>query len=366
VSVKSFRMFVRRLSIVAVATLFGTAAVLALSTTPAFAHHTTVSGEAVCDAETGSWVITWTVKNSQSNKSANLILVNSTPSGPGTSLTGIVVGAFLPKPLGTLTGTQIVPGTTTQATLTVQGKWESLYPGQPQFVEKPPKTGMVTLGGKCEKNHPTPNASFKSSCNGSVVVHLSNGADATATAHFTVLGEGGFSVPKNVAAGGDEDVTVPEANAGAITVKEDNAVIAQSSWTEPEGCAPLAISSASTCTELIVNIENPAGNRPKTFTITGGFDGPPPFTLAGGESMEFKTGGGQGVTATVTLVGANEGTTVAWENPGQVCHPPTTTTPPLPVTGAKLSGVIGVGTALVVVGAALLFVLRYRRRLGES
>jgi LPXTG-motif cell wall-anchored protein len=67
----------------------------------------------------------------------------------------------------------------------------------------------------------------------------------------------------------------------------------------------------------------------------------------------------------VTLKGAEEGTTVTWENPG-TCAPPTTTTPPLPVTGASLTSLVGVGAALVLVGGALLFVLRYRRRLGES
>jgi len=360
--VKSFRLFARRLSIVAAATVAGTAGILAFTTTPAFAHHTSVSGVPVCNPETGNFEIKWIVTNSESDKTATLKQVRWTPDDAPP--TNIFEGAFLPKhganaPDPDLTGQQVLPGTATSASLTVLAKWDN------GFREKDPQSATVTMDGACKKNHPNPHASFQSKCDGLVIVTLSNDEDATASAHFTVFGEGTLLATETVAAGGSKTVTVPADKAGAIVVKEDGVKLEEYAWVEPDDCAPVLVSHNSTCDKLLVNVENPTGNRPKTFTIVSG-EASETFTLAGGEDKDFEYPGGAGVKATVTQQGANEGVTVEWENPGSICNPPTTTTPPLPVTGTSLTSLIGVGGALVLVGAALLFVLRFRRRLGES
>jgi LPXTG-motif cell wall-anchored protein len=356
VSVKSFRLFVRRLAIVVVATVAGTAGILAITMTPAWAHHTTVTGDPVCDTDTGNWVITWTVKNSEWNKTARLTEASWRPDG--STMTNIAVGAFLPKPRdGVLSGVQTVTGSATSASLRVRAEWDNGF-------KENAHTTRVTFNGTCQEDKPKPHVVFSSACDGTVTVTLSNDADAKKNATFTVTGAGGFSQTKTVAPGGSVDVVVPASASGDITVTVPGSPNATYSWVEPDNCAPVKVSSLSNCTQLIVHVENPQGNRAKTFVITSGSTSEE-FTLAGGESKEFTFPGGAGVSATVKLKGKDDGTTVTWENPG-TCAPPTTTTPPLPVTGASLTSLIGIGGALVLVGGALLLVLRYRRRLGES
>jgi LPXTG-motif cell wall-anchored protein len=355
VSVKSFRLFVRRLVIVAVATIAGTAGILAITMTPAWAHHTTVTGDPVCDTETGNWIITWKVYNSERDKTARLKEAYWTPTG--TPMTNIAVDAFLPKRgQGVLTGVQTVPGSATTASLTVKAKWDNGF-------RENRRTTTVTFNGTCDEDRPKPHVAFSSACDGSVTVTLSNDADARRSATFTVTGPGGFSQTRTVAPGATPvDVLVPATTAGTISVSIPNSAPATYSWSDPGNCAPVEVSARSTCTELIVQVENPQGNRPRNVTVTSGSE-TETFTLAAGESKEFTFPGGPGVTATVTVGDKSE--TITWEDPG-TCAPPTTTTPPLPVTGASLTSLIGVGAALVLVGGALLMVLRHRRRLGES
>jgi LPXTG-motif cell wall-anchored protein len=356
VSVKSFRLFVRRLAIVVVATVAGTAGILAISMTPAWAHHTRVTGDPVCETETGNWKITWTIYNSERDKTAVMKEASWTPSG--STMTNIAVGAFLPKRgEGVLSGVQTVPGSATSASLTIRGKWSNGF-------KENAYTTTVTFSGTCVEDQPKPHVAFSSACDGSVIVQLTNDADARRNASFTVTGAGGFSQTKLVTPGGNVDVPVPNAAAGAVSVTVPGAPNATYSWTEPDNCEPVKVTSLSNCTELIVHVENPQGNRARTFVITSG-SASEEFALNGGESKEFTYPGGAGVSATVKLKGKDEGTTVTWENPG-TCAPPTTTTPPLPVTGASLTSLVGVGAALVLVGGVLLFVLRHRRRLGES
>jgi LPXTG-motif cell wall-anchored protein len=348
--VKNFRPFVRRLSILAAATLTGTAALLAVTAAPAHAHHSTVYGEAVCDTETGNWVVTWTVRNSMTNRSAVLIEASWTPSAHGVS--NINVGSALPrKGQGVLTGQQIVPGSETSATLAVRGKWEN------NFVERRSGPTTVTFGGTCEEDKPLPNASFISACDGSVTVTLSNAADARKAAAFTVVGENNFSEARSVAKGDSTDVTVPAASAGDIKVLVGGREFAAYKWLEPPDCAPLQVAALSDCKTLTFSVENPAGNRPKEITVTSG-DTTETLTLAAGETKEFTFPGAAGTTATVSL-GQGDPVTITWEDPGN-CNPPP---PELPETGVKLSGLIGLGGALVLVGSALLFVL-HRRRTG--
>jgi LPXTG-motif cell wall-anchored protein len=275
VSVKSFRSIVRRLSIVVAATSVGTAAVVALSATPAYAHTVTASGTKNC--VNGNWVVTWTVANSQYDKFGVLTAVSHAPGSP--ALSTIVVDAQLPKKPATLTETVTLPGSTASASLTVTADW----------VGAPPKTSTayLTLGGDC----------------------------------------------------------VPPA---------------------PE----IDVDTSSDCDTLTVTVTN-TGNVPATGTVTSGSK-TDNFSLAAGAHTSFSYPGGAGVTATVTLTGGQP-QSFEWKDPGDCPTPttpapttPTTTEPGLPVTGSSLSTLILVAFALVVVGAALLFVLRYRRRVGES
>jgi LPXTG-motif cell wall-anchored protein len=282
VSVKTFRLFVRRLVILATATTLGTAAVIALSATPAHAHDMVITKSYECDKRTGNWVVTWTVKNSQNNKFATLTAVSHLPAD--TPLTVIVVGAVLPKPQGSISGVQTVPGSATSAKLAVTAEWEKIAAdGYKKVVRSAEK--RIYFEGKCEQDKPEFEATPTSDC---------------------------------------DSISVTVTNTGKIDI---------------------------------------------TGTVSSGNDSRPLSLAPNATSEPFEFPGGDGVTVTVAVQGADS-KTFTWQKPEDcptpTTPPPTTTTPDLPVTGASLSTLIGVGGALVLVGVALLMVLRYRRRLGES
>ncbi|HEU5107917.1 MAG TPA: LPXTG cell wall anchor domain-containing protein [Micromonosporaceae bacterium] len=135
----------RALALSAVAAA-ATAAALAVSA-PASAHRTSVSGTAVCDTETGNWVVTWTVSNSEDHVAGSLTFAAVAPSS--TRVTNIAYGAVLPAG-GSITGEQIAPGSETSASLTVKAKWDN---GK---FEKYPQTGTVEFEGTCEEESEQP------------------------------------------------------------------------------------------------------------------------------------------------------------------------------------------------------------------
>jgi hypothetical protein len=129
--------------------VIGTVGALALAT-PAHAHLTTVSGTAVCLTDTGEWQITWTVTNSEDDIPGKVTGVEADPDTP---VSEIVVGAVLPAD-GALTGVQVVPGTTTSATLKVSAEWiRTGRDGHPRVITST-DTGHARFEGKCEAPPP--------------------------------------------------------------------------------------------------------------------------------------------------------------------------------------------------------------------
>ncbi|MEO3781514.1 cell wall anchor protein [Micromonospora sp. B11E3] len=115
----------RRLLALAGGMLLGMLAAL-VAASPAAAHHTRVSGAAVCQPD-GSYEITWQVNNgSWENRYAQITKLVARPQQP---IDGIKVGSAISAetdgngPKGVVTGVQRVPGTTTSATLTVSATW---------------------------------------------------------------------------------------------------------------------------------------------------------------------------------------------------------------------------------------------------
>ncbi|GGR71115.1 hypothetical protein GCM10010169_13580 [Micromonospora fulviviridis] len=121
------RLSPRRPLAVLGAALLGLAGAVAVST-PASAHHTTITATSACDQLTGERVLTWTVENSEQDKAATLQQV--TPN-PKTDVTVAVEGAPAIPLEGTVVpdgdsvqAVQRVPGDTRSASLTIYALWK--------------------------------------------------------------------------------------------------------------------------------------------------------------------------------------------------------------------------------------------------
>jgi LPXTG-motif cell wall-anchored protein len=355
----------RRALGVAAAVLAGTMATLVLAT-PASAHHSIPSGVVACDSETGTYTVTWTVGNSESNpkRVEDLVAVSTTPSGGAGD---IQVGATIAPYPGTITGLQTgIPGNAHSASLTVQGHW-----ADDDFTEQPPKTKTVYMDGKCTVGTASPSASATFACDGTGVLTLSNAANATHTATFTVTGTGLNQTTSPVAAGGSTKVNVPASAASDVTVKVGTTVVGTFHWARPDDCAAVKVAIKSDCTSLTVSLENPRPNAPVTATVIVGTDSKD-VTIGTGETQNVTFPAGPGpTTATVAFkdmsatslaahavaaAQAAQPITLVWQNPGAVCAPPE-----LPKTGDNIGGFVAGGAALVALGAGLLLYVRRRR-----
>lgn len=246
--------------------LIGAAAVL-VGASPAQAHDAAVSGSSDCDTVNGQWVITWTLRNDQQTKDATLLTVVPSPDSP---VEGIEVGAVVPKRLptsnnGELRGVQRVPGTTTEATLTVGLDWPSHDEDGRTY------TGRVALAGKCQPEEPTkpaPTAVGKSDCD-SLTVTVSNPKDgAPAKAAVTY---GTQSEQLTVAAGESKKVTFPASTTGKATV----------TFPELKLEIDVAYAKPDTC--------GGGGGLPVTGTAVGGLVAAGAVLLAAGAGMVVAT-----------------------------------------------------------------------------
>ena len=134
-------LLTRRIGSGVASLLVGLAGALVIAS-PASAHHPDVDGSAVCDEQTGEWVITWTVANSETDLTGTITAVTVDPVA---GFTTIVVGATLPvQGDGPLTEPQRVPGSTTHASLNVTVEWLRDYRTITRDGSK-----KLELGGEC-------------------------------------------------------------------------------------------------------------------------------------------------------------------------------------------------------------------------
>lgn len=344
---KSPRVATRR-----VLALFGAAAIATVAAvaiaTPASAHHPTVTGTAQCDATTGTWQVTWIVTNSESDIQGQLTEVTLSPSG--STVTNIAVGSMLPVSTAPpLTGVQVLPGTATGATLHVTAYWH-----RPQFDVTKGDGSSVTFTGTCAiPKTAKPAANFSSHCNGTVTATLINGKEATAPAAFTVTGDAGFSQGASVDPNDSATVDIPAASATTIKVMAGGKLVASGTHQDPADCAAPATTMAETCNSLSLTVSNPDTGRPVDAVLTPSTGDATTFSLAPGEEKSATFAASAGMTLTSHVTGLDD-KTVAWTEP-ESCAPQ------LPKTGTSLTPAISGGAALVVIGAAILFVVRRRR-----
>ncbi|MEU7972494.1 LPXTG cell wall anchor domain-containing protein [Micromonospora sp. NPDC049089] len=382
----------RRVAAIAAGALIGIAGVGVIAS-PASAHYTEPSGQAVCDTTTGEWVVNWTVKSvyHYSSKSFQLASVELTPAN--TTVTNIVAASdksSYPYDVNTpITGVQRVPGSATEATLAVKARWDDGYP------EKNARTAKVTFEGTCETDEPPaspspeptpsatpstppstppttppavsiPTASFASDCEGAVTVTLANGADATTEAKLTVKAKG-FSETYTVKPGeSKKDIVVP-AKAGEITVSEGDKPVGEPyTWATPEDCVKPGEPQAgyeSTCDKLIFGFANPEDGKAFEVTLTPNKGEAQKRTVEPGKTVVVEFEAFEGLTVTPAAEGLDDTSPIAWEKPAD-CTPGQgggKDEPALPLTGAATGGIIAGAVVLLAAGAALFVVARRRR-----
>jgi LPXTG-motif cell wall-anchored protein len=346
------RSKLRRSIAVVGAAVLGLMAAVAVSS-PASAHHPTVKGEAVCTSA-GTWIVKWFVGNSETDIPGTITAVEVTPAG--TKVTGVAVGTEVP-PSDEILGIHVVPGDQTKAELTVSMHWVRNENGRDKEIDAT-RSGTVEFSGTCTGPKANPDAKFASNCTG-VTVTLVNGADATKPAEFVVSGENGFKVEKTVAKG-EEQVFVPAANAGKITVTEGGEPVGKPyTWERPEDCALPTLAYASTCDELLFEVTNPKEGTPFTVTFTPSTGDAQTVTVAPGEVKPVTFPGSEGLTVTPSSEGV-EGEPFAWEPEGE-CDGAGGGGGTLPKTGVAAGGIAGGALVLLAIGAALFFVARRRR-----
>lgn len=346
------RTFLRRLAAIAGGALLGVTAALTFAAAPASAHHSVVKGEPVCDTSTGEWVVTWTVRTFAPPGVDNYKLIEVVSQPTGNLVADILAsGPEAPYALSVnaaLVGTQRLPGDATTASLGVRAEWEN------KFVERNLVSATIQLGGDCKPNKPEPNVSFSSACDGSVTVTLSNSADAKVPALFKISG---VNKVFTVKPGESEQVVVPAEVAGKIVVKSGKKKF-EGAFEQPQDCEPLSLAAKSDCDSLTVSIENPKGSAPVEVTLTPNNGEAQVVKVAPGETKEATFEAEEGLTVTPSIED-EAGEAIAWTEPADCGG--TGGGDSLPLTGASVTGAIGVAAGLLAIGAVLFFVFRRRR-----
>ncbi len=337
---------------------------------PASAHYTSVWGKGECNSDTGKWEVTWHIKSNKTNLQGALSSVVLTPAT--STSPDITVGATVPYP-GELVGKQIIDGTWHgTANIAVRTTWTDNWTDSQDV-----KGSGVEISTDCVQNQPKPNFAATPDCSGTVALHLTNDADATKDANFTVDGANGYHQTFLVHKNDHADVTVPAKNASSIDISVPGFLDSHTAWKQPPGCEPIKVSSLSDCKTLTVTLENPSGNAATVDAVIAVGSDSRPVTISAGGTASETFDASAGTTATVTF-GAIHTTafsgavpdsaapvTIAWQLPrGTACAPPPP--PTLPTTGAHLGPVIAAGGGLLIIGAGVLFLLFRRRVATES
>ena len=119
-----------------ISTVVASAAMVVGFATPALAHHNTVAVSAVCNQQTGEFDVTWSVTNSEADKSETITA--------STRSSAIAVGTTISDG-ATFSSTEHLSGDSTETlSLQVSAKWEN-------GATNTSNTASVTLAGDCEK-----------------------------------------------------------------------------------------------------------------------------------------------------------------------------------------------------------------------
>jgi hypothetical protein len=199
------------------AAFVGAAATLFVAT-PAFAHHPTPVGDAVCNPA-GGWTVNWTIGSSNNKQEFQLTVVQAKDGTSDANIAGSFTGELGSLPTAfklisdTFTGSQSYSSSVTSVWLQVTGMWQNTGGGSPSGPHTNNKTqAEVVQQPDCD---PDPVVTFKDNCDGTVTVTLGN-ENGQAPITFTVNG-----TDHTVNGGAKKDVTVP-GNAEVVVSAPNN------------------------------------------------------------------------------------------------------------------------------------------------
>ncbi|GIF50739.1 hypothetical protein DFJ67_1851 [Asanoa ferruginea] len=211
-----------------VAALLGTVGVGVVASPANAAIKPVIAGTAICDEDSSSWVVTWTVTNPTETPVA-IRQVFAVPVAPVTTFTGIAVGDVLPPASeGSLTGTTVV---------------HSYLPKVASFLA----IGLAdsTLSTRAQVNLPTvcgtpvkPTVTFESRCDDLLVsvAMPANGYTVPIEVWGTDAMESSFVAEPGAAV---RSVPVPSDKAASVKVNIGGVgTVAQSKWAYPASCLP--------------------------------------------------------------------------------------------------------------------------------
>jgi hypothetical protein len=355
------------LSIFAGALVTATVGLLAVGA-PAHAHHVDIDVAARCDTATGDWVVTWTIGNSQAVE-GRVMAMSSDPAVP---VDGIEVGSVLPaEGGGVITATQTLPGDARSTSLSVRIAWTD------GFVQAHHRWTGIGLSGGCAVDDHSPDVVFRPNCNGTLVVKVHNTSDGSRA--FLVAGELERVLEEPAGPGLRQSVTVASGQVGVVVIPrpyvhqvkvyagtEESPYAVIAAYGALALCAPVHVATRSTCEAFEVALGNPDDVPYEVRVVSYSREFEETVMLAPGADsvVSLSTVGG---IVEVTIRGNVDEDPVRWQEPAdcpQATDPAPTTTPAPPAladTGVRLTSVVTLAVALIMVGAGLLVVLRRRR-----
>lgn len=220
------------------------------------------------------------------------------------------------------------------------------------------------FNGGTEQCQTEPAVEAVSQCDGSLVLTLRNGPDATAT-EYTIIGTNGYTeqveLPRDTPV---KEVTVPAQNAQYVKVHSDGKTIGTYKWERPSNCQQATVTGSCDCETGTISIQNPSNTVTEAAILIEGAENPIIVTLDPGiiKTIPVKAK----ATISVTVLGETKVIDLAAISKCSGSPPadpdPSTSTPgTLPVTGASVGLIAGGASFLLTVGA-VLFVLARRRR----
>ncbi|WP_306203830.1 LPXTG cell wall anchor domain-containing protein [Actinoplanes sp. RD1] len=320
----------RRTASIAAGTLLGLTGVAFLAG-PASAHHTTLKPSAACVNEDGTWQVTWTAFNSQGNLEAKITDVKLTE---GSTITGLLKDAVLPKAPGSLEGIQQLPASAEKAEVGITAFWDyerqaDVTKGDGGELRKPTE--------KCapeESESPSPSASASASASpapsASTPTKPAPSSPATPTSPAPSSPAPSSTAPSAPA---EEPEFVYEADCDSVTL----GITVPKSWPE----------------DVKVTFETSTG---VTKTITGKV----------GETTKVELPATDGMEITATPEGyEDEAATITYEQPADCDTAGSgggdSDEPTLPLTGAAAGSIAAGAVVLLGAGIALFIVARRRK-----